>query len=233
MAEDKACLTVIIPVFNEEKTINVIIENVKKQKLVGQIIIVDDGSKDSSPEIIRNLKSKIEIVKIYHENNRGKGACINSAKKYISKPFVIIQDADLEYNPDEYNKMLSPIIDGKADVVYGSRFQTGEYRRVLYFWHYIANKSLTLASNIFTNLNLSDMETCYKAMKSSLLIKLKLREKRFGFEPEITAKLAAKKSIFYEVSISYSGRTYVDGKKIKLKDAFRAIYCIIKYNLVS
>lgn len=231
MAEDKACLTVIIPVFNEEKTINVIIENVKKQKLVGQIIIVDDGSKDSSPEIIRDLKSKIEIVKIYHENNQGKGACINSAKKYISKPFVIIQDADLEYNPDEYNKMLSPIIDGKADVVYGSRFQTGEYRRVLYFWHYIANKSLTLASNIFTNLNLSDIETCYKAMKSSLLIKLKLREKRFGFEPEITAKIAKKNLRIFEVGVKYYGRKYNDGKKITWKDGFSALRCIIKYNI--
>jgi glycosyltransferase involved in cell wall biosynthesis len=233
MVTGTECLTVIIPVFNEEKTIKVVMENVKKQKIVGQIIIVDDGSTDNSPEIIRNLKSNTDLVKIYHENNQGKGASINSAKKYISKPFVIIQDADLEYNPDEYNKMLSPIIDGKADVVYGSRFQTGEYRRVLYFWHYIANKLLTLSSNIFTNLNLSDMETCYKAMKSSLLIKLKLQEKRFGFEPEITAKLAAQNSIFYEVSISYSGRTYVDGKKIKLKDAFRAIYCIIKYNIIS
>lgn len=233
MDKNKACLTVIIPVYNEERTINEVIKKIIKQRIVGQIIIVDDGSTDSSPQIIRKLKSNLNVVKIYHKNNEGKGACITSAKKYISKPFVIIQDADLEYNPDEYNKMLNLILRGKADVVYGSRFQTGEYRRVLYFWHFVANKLLTLLSNVFTNLNLSDMETCYKAMKSSLLIKLDLCEKRFGFEPEITAKLAAQNAVFYEVSISYSGRTYDDGKKIKMKDAFRAIYCIVKYNFIS
>jgi glycosyltransferase involved in cell wall biosynthesis len=165
--------------------------------------------------------------------NRGKGSCLATAKPYITQGAILIQDADLEYHPKHYENMLRPIRDGRADVVYGSRFQTGDERRVVYYWHYLGNKFLTQLSNAVTNINLSDMETCYKAVRTELFVSLELKEKRFGIEPELTCKLASKKARFYEVSISYDGRTYDEGKKIRAKDGFRAIYCIFLYGLVT
>lgn len=223
-------LSVIMPAFNEEKTILEICGRVLKQDLVGQLIIVDDFSSDRTYELASSiLDSRVEVVR--HQANQGKGAAIRSAQPKVRFPITLIQDADLEYNPDQYPKLVEPILQNYADVVYGSRFQSGEVRRVLYFWHYVGNKFLTLLSNACSNINLSDMETCYKVVKSDLFQNLPLKESRFGFEPELTAKLVARKARIYEVSISYYGRTYKDGKKITAKDGFRAIYCILKYNL--
>ncbi len=224
-------LTVVMPAFNEENTLEEIVRRVLEQPLVGQLIIVDDASRDKTPQILMKLSSNPIIKVITHGTNQGKGAAIKSASKFVDFPYVLIQDADLEYDPSQYSKIVSPLVSDHADVVYGSRFQTGEVRRVLYFWHYLGNQFLTLLSNAFTNLNLSDMETCFKAMKTSHFQKLDLKEKRFGVEPEMTAKLAAMKLRFFEVSISYFGRTYEEGKKIHAKDGFRAIFCIVFYNL--
>ena len=227
----KSTLSVVMPVFNEELTIESIIQKVLSRPEVSQLIVVDDCSKDSSKSLIEKLQKEYKFVFLKHEKNQGKGAAIRTAQPYVSAPFTLIQDADLEYDPDQYPKLIAPILEGRADVVYGSRFQTGEMRRVVYFWHYVGNKLLTLLSNAFSNVNLSDMETCYKVIRSDLFKTIKIQENRFGFEPELTAKLAAKKARFYEVSISYFGRTYEEGKKIGAKDGFRAIYCILKYNL--
>jgi glycosyltransferase involved in cell wall biosynthesis len=226
-----AVLSVVMPAFNEESTLEKIVNRVLAQPEVGQLIIVDDASSDSTPKILSKFCEHPKIEVITHQRNMGKGAAIKSASKLITFPFVLIQDADLEYDPSQYPKLISPLISDLADVVYGSRFQTGEVRRVLYFWHYLGNQFLTLLSNAFTNLNLSDMETCFKAMRTTYFQKLDLKEKRFGVEPEMTAKLAAMKLRFFEVSISYFGRTYEEGKKIHAKDGFRAIFCIIYYNL--
>lgn len=225
--------SVIMPVFNEEKTLKDIIPLVLQQASAKQLIVVDDGSTDESWAIIQELQSSYVFTALRHDLNRGKGSCLATAKPYITQGAILIQDADLEYHPKHYENMLRPIRDGRADVVYGSRFQTGDERRVVYYWHYLGNKFLTQLSNAVTNINLSDMETCYKAVRTELFVSLELKEKRFGVEPELTCKLASKKARFYEVSISYDGRTYDEGKKIRAKDGFRAIYCIFLYGLVT
>lgn len=221
-------LTVIMPAYNEESTIRTVVSSVLAQREVSQLIIVNDGSSDRTAELLEDL-SDPKVLLINHEINKGKGASIRSAIPFVDSHIILIQDADLEYDPRYYPLLLQPILEDRADVVYGSRFLTGEARRVLYFWHYVANKVLTILSNMTTNLNLSDMETGFKVFRSSALSDVELREERFGFEPEITKKLSTKKLRFFEVSISYNGRTYAEGKKIGIKDAFRAIYCIFRY----
>jgi glycosyltransferase involved in cell wall biosynthesis len=225
-------LSVVIPCFNEKNTIKEIIFAVKNSSYKNQeIIIVDDFSNDGTREILQNEIAPLVDKIIYQTHNQGKGSALRTGIANATGDIIIIQDADLEYDPKEYLKIITPILENKADVVYGSRFISGESRRVLYFWHRIANFILTTLSNIFTNLNLSDMETCYKAFRSDIIKKINIEENRFGFEPEITAKIAKTKCRIYEVGISYNGRTYEEGKKITWKDGFRALYCIIKYNL--
>ncbi len=224
-------ISIIIPCFNEEKTLSQIVEKVMLfNSFDKEIIIVDDCSNDNTSSIINDLKSKFDEIKsIRHERNFGKGEGIKSGVKISTGNIILIQDADLEYNPDEYNILLKPFLETNADVVYGSRFLGGEYVKLSFFWHYVANKILTLFCNLFTNLNMTDMETGYKLFKSDAIKSIVLKEKSFGIEPELTVKLAKKGFIFYEVPISYRGRSYEEGKKIGLKDAFVAIYCIIKY----
>lgn len=232
-------LSIIIPVYNEENTILLILDRIKKVELVNniqkEIIIVNDCSKDKTDEKIRQYidqHNELNINYCIHESNKGKGAALHTGISLATGDFLIIQDADLEYDPDEYNILLKPMLDGVADVVYGSRFMGGNPHRILFFWHSIGNKFLTTLSNVFTNLNLSDMETCYKLFITDIIKQLKLKEKRFGFEPEVTAKLSKIKGIrIYEVGISYYGRTYQEGKKINWKDGLHAITCIIKYGL--
>ena len=226
-------IDVIIPCYNEENTIEIIIlESIKHLSTKDNLLIVDDGSTDKSNFIIKKLENKFSNISlIKHEKNLGKGASIKTALKKVKNEIVIIQDSDLEYNPGEYKKLINPILELRADVVYGSRFISSDVHRVLYFWHRIGNNLLTFLSNIFTNLNLTDMEVGLKAFKSDKILKLNLKEKRFGFEPEVTIKLAKQKCIFYEIGISYRGRTYEEGKKIGLLDVFVAIYCIIRYSI--
>jgi glycosyltransferase involved in cell wall biosynthesis len=232
-------LSIVIPAYNEGRTIHLILNKVKAVNLpIGvqkEIIIVNDFSKDNTEEAILNYKSLNEELNIQyftHEFNKGKGAALHTGIKEAKGDYIIIQDADLEYDPEEYNILLKPILLGVADVVYGSRFVGGKPHRILFFWHSIGNKVLTTLSNMFTNLNLTDMETCYKLFKSEIIKGIPLKENRFGFEPEVTAKIARIKDIrIYEVGISYYGRTYEEGKKIGWKDGFRAIYCILKYGL--
>jgi len=231
-------LSIIIPVFNEKNTFLAILDIVKKAPLPKEIkereiVIVDDCSTDGTRDILAGIKDK-NVKIFYHEKNAGKGAALQTGFRQATGDVVLIQDADMEYDPNEYPKLLKPIVDGKADVVYGSRFMGGEPHRVLYFWHMLGNKMLTLLSNMFSDLNLTDMETCYKVIKKSVLDQFELEEKRFGIEPEMTAKigeLSRTKGVrVFEVGISYYGRTYEEGKKIGLKDAFRALWCIFKYN---
>ena len=224
-------ISIIIPCFNEEKTLSRIIDKVLKFKSYEkEIIIVDDCSTDNTALIIKDLVLKFnEIKSIKHEKNYGKGAGIKSGVKISTGDIILIQDADLEYNPEDYDSLLEPFLKTDADVVYGSRFLGGRYVRLSFFWHYVANKFLTTLCNTFTNLNMTDMETGYKLFKSKAIKSIDLKEKSFGIEPEITIKLAKKKYNFYEVPISYSGRSYDEGKKIGLKDAFKAVYCIIRY----
>lgn len=225
-------LSVVIPVYNEVATIKEIVQRVLDIDIEKEIIIVDDYSTDGTRKILDELSNNYpNIVKvIFHNFNQGKGAALRTGFAEASGHVVVVQDADLEYNPQEFKKLLKPILDGRADVVYGSRFLGGDEHRVLYFWHYVGNKFLTLISNMFTNLNLTDMETCYKMFKKEVLDKIKIEENRFGFEPEITAKVAKLGCRVYEVGISYSGRDYSQGKKITWKDGLRALWCILKYN---
>ena len=224
-----------MPCFNEIKTIDRILKQVMSVELdiERELVIVDDCSTDGTREQLAKLNGGSDIRVIFHPTNRGKGAALRTGFQHASGEIIIIQDADLEYDPNEYPKLLEPILDGKADVVYGSRFVGGDSHRVLYFWHSLGNRFLTLLSNIFTNLNLTDMEVCYKAFKKDILNELKLVEDRFGFEPEFTAKIARNGYSVYEVGISYYGRTYEEGKKINWKDGMRAIYVILKYGLFN
>ncbi len=227
-------VSIVIPCYNESETIRTIVDAVRAAPVEDQeIIVVDDFSKDGTRDILESEIKPLVSKIVYHEVNQGKGAALRTGFKSATGDVVIIQDADLEYDPQEYGKLLEPIKAGKADVVYGSRFAGGESHRVLYYWHSVGNKFLTFMSNMFTNLNLTDMETCYKVFSKPILDKLTVEENRFGFEPEITAKLAKMRDIrIYEVGISYSGRTYDEGKKIGWKDGVRAIWCIFKYNVL-
>jgi glycosyltransferase involved in cell wall biosynthesis len=224
-------LSIVIPCYNEKDTIQKILERVKASPLDKEIIIVDDGSTDGTREILATqIAHQVDRI-IFHEHNQGKGAALRSGFAAVHGDIVIIQDADLEYDPAEYEQLIKPILDGKADVVYGSRFRGGQPRRVSYYWHSIGVRFLTWLSNIFTNINLSDLETGYKVFRRDIIQSITIEENRFGFEPEITAKVAKMKCRIYEVGISYSGRSYEAGKKLGWKDGFRAIWCILKYNL--
>ncbi len=234
-------LSIIIPVYNEEKTLSAVLEKVNKvilpDSISKQIIIVDDGSSDNS---IREAEEFIQsnpgynIELIHSDFNKGKGAAVRMGLERVKGEFLIVQDADLEYDPDEYQLLLKPVIEGHADVVYGSRFRGNNPHRILFFWHTMGNKFLTFLSNLFCNLNLTDMETCYKLINTEVIKKIKLKENRFGFEPEITTKISKVKDVrIYEVGISYYGRKFREGKKINWKDGFHAIWCIIKYNIFS
>ena len=228
-------LTIVIPVYNEKDTLEELCQRVVAvalDEIEKEIILVDDGSTDGTHDILKKFEDEGYRV-IYQEKNQGKGAALRTGFEQATGDIVIVQDADLEYDPTEYPKILQPIIDGRADVVYGSRFVGDAPHRVLFFWHYMGNRFLTLLSNMCTNLNLTDMETCYKAFRREIIQQVNIRENRFGFEPEITAKVARMKVRIYEVGISYFGRTYEEGKKIGWKDGVRAFWCIIKYRFVS
>ncbi|GAA4372958.1 glycosyltransferase family 2 protein [Hymenobacter koreensis] len=232
-------LSIVIPAYNEARTIHLILDQVKAVRLLNdmekEVIIVNDCSKDDTEGAIQRYmaaNTDFPIRYLKHEVNAGKGAALHTGIQHASGDYVIIQDADLEYDPEEYNVLLRPVLRGVADVVYGSRFLGGKPHRILFFWHSIGNQWLTMASNMFNNLNLTDMETCYKMFRRDLIQGLKLEEKRFGFEPEVTAKISQVPNVrVYEVGISYYGRTYEEGKKIGWRDGFRAIYCIVKYGL--
>ncbi|MBI4672628.1 MAG: glycosyltransferase family 2 protein [Chloroflexi bacterium] len=225
-------VSIVIPCYNERETIEQIVRAVTNAPVADkEIIVVDDCSTDGTREVIETRVKPLVSQVIYHERNQGKGAALRSGFAAVTGDVVIIQDADLEYDPQEYPRLLQPILDGKADVVYGSRFTGAAAHRVVYFWHMVGNKLLTLTSNMFTDLNLTDMETCFKVMRTELVRQIHIQENRFGFEPEITAKLAKLKPRIYEVGISYYGRTYQEGKKIGWKDGVRAIYAIVKYNV--
>lgn len=230
--EPRRCLSVIIPCYNEQGTIASLIALVQSSPWVQEIIVVDDGSQDSSREILEAI-SDPQVRVMMHTVNQGKGAALRTGFSYATAEFVIVQDADLEYDPAEYSLVLEPLLDNRADVVFGSRFLSGRPHRVLYFWHSLGNRFLTLMSNMFTDLNLTDMETCYKCFRREVIQAIDIEEDRFGFEPEITAKLAKLHLRIYEVGISYSGRTYDEGKKIGWRDGVRAIYCIVRYSKVG
>ncbi len=223
-------LTVVIPVYNEVHTLLSLVDRVQAVALDKEIVLVDDCSSDGTRELLQRTTFPGNVRVLYHDRNQGKGAALRSGFAAAAGDVVIIQDADLEYDPQEYPKLLKPIEDGRADVVFGSRFAGGDSHRVLYFWHSLGNKFLTLCSNAFTNLNLTDMETCYKVFRREVLQRITVEENRFGFEPEITAKISKLRVRIYEVGISYDGRTYEEGKKIGWRDGVRALWCIVKYN---
>ena len=223
-----AKLSLVMPAFNEAQTISETINRVVALDFINQLVIVDDGSTDGTRQILSNIThEKIKII--FHDKNQGKGAALHTGFKVAKGPFIGVQDADLEYDPNDLAKFLPPLLSGQADAVFGSRFRSGEVGRVLYFWHSLGNRFLTTFSNMATNINLTDMETCYKVIRKDILDRITLNEKRFGFEPEITAKLASRGARIYEVGISYYGRTYDEGKKIGWKDGVRAVYCILKF----
>ena len=227
------CLSVIMPVYNEAQTVETVIRKVLEQAEVAELITVNDASQDGTGDVLRELAKNFPKMKVFeHAVNQGKGAALRTGISHATAPYVIIQDADLEYDPEEYPVLLKPILSGKADVVFGSRFIGGEAHRVLYFWHSIGNQFLTLLSNMFTNLNLTDMETCYKVFRREIIQSITIEENRFGFEPEITAKVARMNVRIYEVAVSYHGRTYAEGKKIGWKDGISAIRCILKYGIL-
>ncbi|MEZ4900801.1 MAG: glycosyltransferase family 2 protein [Spirosomataceae bacterium] len=232
-------LSIVIPAYNEEKTIQTVLKAVASVELIGgfdkEVIVVNDCSKDGTESQVfafKNQYPQLSLVYLKHEVNQGKGAALHTGIRQATGGYVVIQDADLEYDPQEFNILLQPIVDGHADVVFGSRFMGGKAHRILFFWHSIGNQILTFLSNMFSNLNLSDMETCYKLFRTDMVQSLDLKEKRFGFEPEVTMKIARIPNIrIYEVGVSYYGRTYAEGKKIGWRDGFRAIYCILRYGL--
>ncbi len=227
-------ISVVIPVFNERATVKQIVSVVRAADLENiEIIVVDDGSTDGTQQVLKDEIASVADRIIYQPRNMGKGAALRAGFAAATGDIVLVQDADLEYNPADYPTLLEPILSGKADAVFGSRFMGGRPHRVLYFWHMVGNRFLTLLSNMFTNLNLTDLETCYKAFRAEIIKNLDLRENRFGFEPEVTAKLAKARCRIYEVGISYNGRTYSEGKKVNWKDGFHAIYAIVRYNLFS
>lgn len=234
MSKSAVSLSVVVPCYNEAATLHACIEKVlalRDEGVLLEIVIVDDASSDGSSKIARELAESCSAIKVLqHERNQGKGAALRTGFKEVSGDFVVVQDADLEYNPHEILDLLTPLVDGRADVVYGSRFLSGRPHRVLYFWHSMGNRFLTFLSNMFTDLNLTDMETCYKVFRRDVIQSIVIEEDRFGFEPEITAKLAQKKLSIYEMGISYSGRTYEEGKKIGWRDGVRALYCVVRYN---
>lgn len=240
---DDLVLSVVIPVYNEKKTIREILRRVRAVPINKQIIVVDDCSRDGTRELLREIaEQEPDLTVVFHEVNQGKGAALRTGFKHATGDVVIVQDADLEYEPEQYPELLQPIVEGNADVVFGSRF-IGETHRVLYFWHSVANKGLTLLSNMFTNLNLTDMEVCYKLFRREIIQGITLKSDRFGFEPEVTAKVArfrlpaddgqTRPCRIYEIPVSYHGRTYREGKKIGVKDGFQALYCIVRYALAD
>ena len=234
-ADVEPCLSVVIPVYNEAGTIGQVVDLVLAQRPVQQLVIVDDASTDGTWEKLQALaEGKPAIQLLRHAQNQGKGAALRTGFRLVTAPFVIVQDADLEYDPAEYYRVLLPMLAGRADVVFGSRFLGGNQgHRVLYFWHFVGNRFLTTLSNMATNLNLTDMEACYKAFRREIIQKVVIQEDRFGFEPEITAKVARLQARIYEVSISYNGRTYAEGKKIGWRDGLHALWCILNYNLLN
>lgn len=234
-SEIEPCLTVVMPVYNEAATVSEVVAVVLSQRPVQQLVIVDDCSRDGTwdkLEALAQAESRIKLIR--HEVNQGKGAALRTGIGHATSAIVIIQDADLEYNPEEYGRLVNPILSGKADVVFGSRFRGGsDASRVLYFWHSVGNNFLTMCSNMATDLNLTDMETGYKTFRREIIQRIRIEENRFGFEPEITAKIAKARVRIYEVGISYTGRTYAEGKKVGWRDGFRALWCICKYNFFS